>query len=695
MNNHHSRKLNRILTKIGIMPYFFDEYGRKIYAPFSVKKTIYTALSKQINAASLPLPPVRVFYQNQPHFIRLHSANGTKWNGQWQLVLENQQVFTGKIKRNCLQFFHPLPLGYHQLTVKCGKRVMKSTIIIAPQCCYQPPALQEKKKLWGAFIQLYTLRTDTNWGIGDFADLQQFIRELAPYQADFLGLNPIHSLFPANPEAASPYSPSSRRWLNIAYICVEALPEFKQNSQAQQWFQSETVQQQLKKLRALDWVNYAEVISLKLQGLAFAFAQFQKNKDPEKLTAFEEFIQRGGESLWGQAIFDALHHHLRQHFNHQWEWGDWESDYQDFHSERVQQFCQQHQQEIEFYLWLQFIADQQLEACYLECQSEQMNIGLYQDLAVGVAKGGAETWTNKSLYCFGVSIGAPPDIMAPKGQNWGLVPFNPHILQQQGYCPFIELVRANMQHCGAIRIDHIMSLLRLWWVKQGDSAVNGVYVRYPVDDLIAILALESQRNQCLVIGEDLGTVPKEIVQKLHRARVLSYKIFYFEVDQDQSRALQNYPYQSMATLSTHDLPTINGYWKGYDFELGERFGIYPDTQVVNLLKYQRIQTKEKILRRLKEERVKIDEGINTSINSVITKDFNHNLQQYVAKVNSALFGLQPEDWLNMTEPVNIPGTSTQYPNWRRKLSNTIQEIFTDPDIQRLLSCVNKIRKETY
>lgn len=270
---------------------------------------------------------------------------------------------------------------------------------------------------------------------------------------------------------------------------------------------------------------------------------------------------------------------------------------------------------------------------------------------------------------------------------------NPHVLKQQAYRPFIELVRANMSHCGALRLDHIMSLLRLWWIPKGDSAVNGAYIRYPVDDLIAILALESQRHQCLIIGEDLGTVPKEIVSKLKNAGILSYKIFYFEFDeQGKSRDLQHYPYQAMTTLSTHDLPTINGYWRGYDFELGEKFGVYPNSDILAILKQDRVNAKAKILQRLQEHNVEIAPEISEQLNSPVNTAFIHCLQTYVANVSSGLFGFQPEDWLGMTEPVNIPGTSTQYANWRRRLSVNLEEIFTDKDIQALLKEVNLIRK---
>lgn len=680
----------------GIMPYFFDERGRKIHAPLHIKKALLATFDGNLSSRTNPLPPVKILYQNQPHFLPLNTSDNKHFlQGKWQLHLENStRLIQGKVKKNRIDLPCDLPLGYHHLLLHTQKKTVECSLIVAPQRCYQPPELLEQKKLWGTFLQLYTLKSEQNWGIGDFGDLKAFLQKLQPYQADFLGLNPIHSLFPANPDSASPYSPSSRKWLNVIYIDINQLPEFQQSEAAQVWFNSTEIQQKLTKVRSENLVNYAEVVPLKLKGLRFAFEQFKQKPTALSQSAFAEFVRKGGESLKVQATFDALHAYLSERYTEQWGWDFWAQQYQDYRSEAVTRFCEQHADDIEFYTWLQFCADQQLADCDAVCKSQNMTIGMYRDLAVGVTGGGAETWHDKNLYCLNASVGAPPDILGPQGQNWGLTPMNPHILKRQAYRPFIELIRANMKHCGALRIDHIMSLLRLWWVPKGDSAVNGAYVRYPVDDLIAILALESQRHNCLIIGEDLGTVPKEIVGKLKNAGILSYKIFYFEFDeQGQSRDLQAYPYQAMTTLSTHDLPTINGYWRGYDFELGQKFGVYPNPHILDILKRDRINAKAKILQRLTEQGIAPEKGIDETLSSKVSKKFVHQLQTYTANVSSGLFGLQPEDWLDMTEPVNIPGTSMQYPNWRRKLTYTVNEIFADKDVQGLLKQVNACRKE--
>lgn len=696
-----NHKQQNVFTQAGIYPYFFDERGLRKYASNAVKQQILATLGNNIpvKMRKTCLPTVKIGYHNSPLYIRLYRSDQTKrYQGEWQIQLENgEQAYQGKIKKNILHLPSDLPLGYHQLKVTLvdGKTECCS-LIIAPRQCYQPPEIEQKQKLWGSCVQLYTLKSERNWGVGDFGDLQQFITEFQHNGGDFIGLNPIHSLFPANPEGASPYSPSSRRWLNIIYLDVAALPEFMQSAVAQQWFQSVEIQQQLTMLREQDWIDYSSVMALKLHGLKLAFAQFEQQPQATRLARFDQFLQQGGESLWQQATFDALHADFSQRFDHQWGWDCWAQEYQDYYSPEVSDFQCRQESEVRFYAWLQYCAAEQLADCYALCRKLGMPIGLYRDLAVGVTANGVETWCNKALFCLNASIGAPPDVLGPQGQNWGLAPMNPHVLQQQAYRPFIEIIRANMQSCGALRMDHIMCLLRLWWVKRGDSAKNGAYVGYPVDDLIAILALESQRHQCMIIGEDLGTVPKAIVSKLKNAAIFSYKIFYFEFDQQgESRARQDYPYQAMTTLSTHDLPTINGYWRGYDFELGQRFDVYPDAKILAILKKDRMYAKAKILKRLQQAEVRIPPDVNQTLQSACPLAFNHDLQRYVAVVNSALFGLQPEDWLGMSEPVNIPGTSTQYKNWRRRLNRTLTQVFNDPQVLTLLRDIAQLRKMNY
>lgn len=659
--------------------YFVDEHGHRVYAQPKVYQKIAKRLGLPKSRPILPL--VKVVKQGEAIFIPLFVADRTQnIHSQWHLRLESGEIISGKCKRNRIELPRDLPLGYHQLTLSA--HTAQCRLIVTPKTAFQPTALQQKQQLWGAILQLYTLRSDQNWGIGDFGDLQQFLTHIAEKGGDFIGLNPIHSLFPANPEGASPYSPSSRLWQNIIYIDVNQIEAFQQSPDAQQWFYSPDTQRQLNEARTKDYVDYAQVMWLKLTGLRLAYQHFKQQPQ----AAFDQFIADNGEALRIQGTFDALHQWLSDQFNEQWGWNVWAAEYQDYRTACVAQFQAEHSDLVRFYMWLQFVAEQQLKACNDLAKRLNMPIGFYRDLAVGVADNGAETWADKDLYVLEASVGAPPDIMAPQGQNWGLSPMHPEVLQARGYQPFIDLLRANMKHCGALRIDHILGFARMWWVAKGESAKNGAYVKYPLDDLLSILALESQRHQCLIIAEALGTVPKGMLESLAEKGILAYNIFYFEYDQHGSKPLANYPYHAMTTLSTHDLPTVQGYWKGYDFELGQKYGVYPNENVLNLLRHNRHCNKEAIRRAV--ESVQPLESDSAGI----TETFNHQLQSYVAATHSALFGTQPEDWLNMLEPVNIPGTSTEYPNWRRKLSKTTAGIFAEPSIQALLAEFERKRK---
>jgi 4-alpha-glucanotransferase len=344
-------------------------------------------------------------------------------------------------------------------------------------------------------------------------------------------------------------------------------------------------------------------------------------------------------------------------------------------------------------LFLQWIAAQQLELASNKATGAGMTIGLYRDLAVGVSEGSAEIWGNKDLYCTSASVGAPPDILGPLGQNWGLPPMDPRKLYEQAYQPIIDLFASNMASSGSLRIDHVMALLRLWWVVKGDHAKDGGYVYYPVDDLLGILALESHRNQSLVIGEDLGTVPEEIRSKLADNGVYSYRVFFFEQAEDGGFfSPSHYPVQSMSTLTTHDMPTLIGYWHCLDLELGKEIGLYPTEEILQTLYADRHENKQAILDTL-HGHGSIGDNVGRDVNHTgMNRDLNNGMQVHMAGGSSALLSLQLEDWLEMDKPVNIPGTFDEYPNWRRKLTENIESMFDRHDINELATKLTHARK---
>ncbi len=689
MQNKH---LEQAALAAGISPNYINAHGKPQSITVQTKQRLLDAMHSAPAAGSTPpVPVVQVFIHGKKKVLPVVG----KGNFQWQLTTEAGKHYQGEVSAGAnLPLPTGLALGYHALTLTQNKQQWQCRVIIAPARCYEPRALLEGKKLWGACVQLYTLRSDSNWGIGDFGDLKNMLDEVGSRGGAFIGLNPIHALYPANPESASPYSPSSRRWLNIIYIDVNAVADFHDSEEAQRWWQLPTTRESLRAARDAQWVDYATVTALKLEALRMAWQRFsQRKEDDEHCAAFKDFVQQEGESLYWQAAFDAIHANQVKEDEQRWGWPVWPEGYQDIHSPQVKAFCKTHADEVNFYLWLQWLAFTQFAECWQTSQGYAMPIGLYRDLAVGVAEGGAETWCDRELYCLKASVGAPPDILGPLGQNWGLPPMDPHVMRARAYGPFIDLLRANMKNCGALRIDHVMSMLRLWWIPYGETADQGAYVQYPVDDLLAILALESQRQKCMVIGEDLGTVPVEIVSKLRNSGVYSYKVLYFENDHEKNfRAPQAYPQQSMAVATTHDLPTLRGYWESGDLTLGKTLGLYPDEVVLRGLYLDRELAKQGLLDALHQHGCLPQRAGHKAARTPMSSVLNRGLQRYIADSNSALLGLQPEDWLDMAGPVNIPGTSYQYKNWRRKLAVSLEAMFADDKVNKLLRDLDRRRK---
>ncbi|MGU3415267.1 4-alpha-glucanotransferase [Enterobacteriaceae bacterium C34A] len=685
-----SKRLDNAAQAAGISPSYINAHGKPQSIGADTKRRLLDAMHHTAaKVAVTPVPNVLVFTHGKKMSLPVEGSG----EYHWMLTTEDGAQHQGNATAGkALNLPARLPEGYHTLTLTQSDHRWHCRVIIAPERCYEPQALKEGKKLWGSCVQLYTLRSEKNWGIGDFGDLKVMLPEIARRGGSFIGLNPIHALYPANPESASPYSPSSRRWLNVIYIDVNAVEDFGLSKEAQAWWKLPTTQQALKSARDAEWVDYATVTALKITALRMAWKGFSK-RDDDRMAAFRQFALSEGESLYWQAAFDALHAYQVKEDEMRWGWPAWPEAYQTIDSLEVKAFCQKHADEVDFFLWLQWLAYCQFAACWNVCQQHEMPIGLYRDLAVGVAEGGSETWCDRELYCLKASVGAPPDILGPLGQNWGLPPMDPHIIAARAYEPFIELLRANMQNCGALRIDHVMSVLRLWWIPYGETADHGAYVHYPVDDLLSILALESKRHQCMVIGEDLGTVPVEIVGKLRKSGVYSYKVLYFESDHEKTfRAPKAYPEQSMAVATTHDLPTLRGYWESGDLTLGKTLGLYPDEVVLRGLYQDRELAKQGLLDALhKYGCLPKRAGHKASLMSM-TDTLNRGMQRYIADSHSALLGLQPEDWLDMAGPVNIPGTSYQYKNWRRKLSTSLEAMFADETVNKLIKDLDKRRK---
>src|SRR5436190_836112 len=439
------------------------------------------------------------------------------------------------------------PATREALTRALGPMRKPARVKLEAGRCYEPELLAQGARVWGFMVQLYGVRSKRNWGIGDFGDLKALVEFAASRGAAVVGVNPLHAT------QGSPYSPSSRLALNFLYLDVEAIPEFGAGAAAQRLVKTKAFQRKLADLRKAPLVDYAGVAVLKRHVLERIF----RDAGP-KVAEPSTF-----------AIFEAL----REKLGGGWE--SWPREYRDPHSRAVRKFAKKNAPRVAFHEWVQRAARAQLEGVQVHAQRLGMPIGLYVDLALGADRGGAEVWADREAYALEATCGAPPDEFNPKGQDWGLPPYSPRALRACAYGPFIELLRANMPAGGALRMDHVMALSRLYWIPRGAKADRGGYVHYPADDLLAVLAAESSARKCLVIGEDLGTVSAELRTKLNRAGVLSYRPLLFEKAPDGEMAPpEAYPRDALVCVSTHDLPTWRGYWVEHDLELRDPDATY-------------------------------------------------------------------------------------------------------------------------
>jgi len=585
--------------------------------------------------------------------------------------------------------------GYHTLHVALDGLASEScALIVAPLSCHEPAILRDGGRLWGVAVQLYTLRSGRNWGIGDFADLAAVVRTCAEQGAAFVGLNPLHALFPGNPWQFSPYSPSSRLFLNVLYIAIEGVAEFAQCAEAQAMVHAAEFQAELARLRAAPCVDYPGVTRVKLRVLKLLHAHFRRDQSAQtslRAAQFQAYRAERGESLRRHALHDTIDEHMRSIDGHRyWGWPMWPEELRDPTHPGVQAFEKSHAESVEFHAWLQWLADEQLGEAQSLGRQLGMPIGLYGDYAVGVNPSGSETWSDQALYRKGAGVGAPPDALALMGQDWGIPPQDPYALVAARYRPFRNLIAANMRHFGALRLDHVMALFRQWWVPVGLGATEGGYVHYPLDDLMSVLALESERARCLVVGEDLGTVPDEMRRAMAEYAVYHYKVLLFEKHGDGSFLRpEQYVRRAIATVTTHDLPTLRGYWEARDLALRDRLQLFPGDEIRRHVFDERSRDRVQLLCALESTGLRPADARGGD--TPFSEELARAIQLYLARSAAALAVLQIEDLIGMTEPVNVPGTSSEHANWQRKITANIHDVFEDEATAQFLEDVQFAR----
>ena len=585
-----------------------------------------------------------------------------------------------------------LACGYYTLSAETGGKCCLVRLIVAPESVCQPKLLANGGRMNGLTMHLYSLRSERNWGIGDFTDLLNLMKYVAEKKLDFVGINPLHALFTSKPAFASPYSPSSREWLNPIYLDVEKVGAFTYNEQLKNWLAQPKIRQRIAALRVTETVTYTAVWACKRDALHMAFNAFEQDTGEaaaNERAAFEAFVLEKGKALQGLGLFEALDQYYSR--PGQVGWQSWPSEFHQPDGEAVEKFARSHEREIRFYMWLQWLCAEQLQEVNQAAAEYGVKLGIYGDLAVGVARGSADTWLNRQDYCMDVSVGAPPDPLGPTGQNWNLPPLNPSMLKHTGYEKFAHLLRENMRLYGVLRIDHVMALCRLWWVLNDKTADFGAYVHYDAEVTFAILALESQRNRCVIIGEDLGTVPDQARYLLKRYQVFSYKVMYFSKGWNGFQLPEEYPEQAITVISTHDVAPLAGYWIGKDLDTMFKLGTLPDAAAFQTALDEREHDKADLLDKLKYTGCL---GADVQMPAKADETLLAALHKYGALSRSKLYAVQLENLLGVIDNLNVPGVPDGYPNWAQKMPVSLEDFLQHRLMGGQLAIIDEVRMKT-
>ncbi len=708
--------LDRLSTLAGLDLSYWDLKGRECKASYHTKRALLGAMgfatgtegeardelrqleNRDWTRLLQPATVLRTLENGEPGVVSLNlPAHLAGKPLTWRIALDDGDVRCGKLQpRNLatlaarrvngtdtfrLSWPLPpsLPWGMHELQVEIGAQRSRSMLIVAPPHAFRPDWLKAGERKWGLACQLYGLQEATsqtsyfNAGIGNLTNLSQLASNVGANGGAAVGINPLHALFMSEPQRASPYSPSSRLFLNPLYLDITAIPEFS-NCENPATLMAATQGH----AAPSDLVDYPSVAATKLVALKALFAQFNKaqgnGSHSARLTDFDAFIKDRGKPLHDLATFQALE-------EHQGPPATWPDGFRQCDMPTVREFQDQHTDLCRFYQYLQFEADRQLALAAQQARTSGLAIGLYGDFAVGAAPDGAEVWSDPKSFARACVFGAPPDPFSDEGQDWGMPPLNPHHMSETGYQGFAALLHANMRHTGALRLDHVMWLERMFWIPHGGTAKDGAYVRYPRDDLLGVLALQSQRNKCLVVGEDLGTVPVGFRERMEPECVLSYRFLRFERFPDGLfQRPETYPRVALATPASHDLATLRGFWLGRDIEAMERAGLICDAEAANLQSNRARERVQLVAALVDQHSLAADFSTDKLLSDQDMEALTDGVHRFLGRTPSALIMVNIEDLAGVEHQANLPGTVDQYPNWRQRLPRNL----TPEDLHRRL-----------
>ncbi|MGE8165022.1 4-alpha-glucanotransferase [Paraburkholderia sp. NPDC080076] len=637
--------------------------------------------------------------------IALHVA-AIKSGIHYRIELESGSIIDGRFTAPKGEEALLAPIdeaGYHTLVIN-DQRV---TLAVAPPRCYTVADAwrtlhndddtgdnRPTPPLWGIAAQLYGLRRTGDGGIGDYSALAQIAVGSAKRGAHALAVSPTHAMFSAEPERFSPYSPSSRLWLNVTHIDPAAVFGADAAHAALEAAQAGDTWSKLERLPLIDWPN-AVVLKLKvLRTLYEHFCTHERAQHTPRALEFHGFCERAGRALEDHARFEALQAAQLSQEGGNGHWRNWPEALRDPRSPEVEAFAEANRHEVDFHLFLQWLAAKGLSHAQHAARDAGMAVGLIADLAVGCDSAGSHAWSYRDDMLQGVSVGAPPDLFNQAGQAWGLTTFSPRAMRTQGFSAFIDMLRAAFAHAGGIRIDHILGLRRLWLVPEGESARNGAYLRYPLEDLLRLIALESWRHRAIAIGEDLGTVPPGFRERLEEHGIAGIRVLWFEGAHDGKgfKPPSAWDRNAVGTTTTHDLPTVAGWWRGSDItwrnRIGQTMARADGRDPEEAAQEVRAQDRAELWRAFQQagvaapdvaapppDRAPVDEAL-----------------AFVAATPGPLVTFPLEDLLAQVEQPNLPGSIDEHPNWRRRVSVPIDELFEDDTFCDRLLAVDRARR---
>jgi 4-alpha-glucanotransferase len=641
--------------KLGIQTEYLDGQGHRHVTDKAALKIILDALP-----APLPhrfLGEAVVVRSGQPARTKLKQV--ATFPLRWKTVAGLKVIAEGETRDRVIVWPQDLPEGSYRLQLTdAASFTEQAPLIVAPPKAYGG----DFDRCWLLAVQLYGVRSARNWGIGDFTDLEGLIELASHLGADGVGLNPLHALFDDRPADCSPYSPNSRLFLNALYVDVERLPEFSPSAFA-------ASSGALARLRASDIVDYVAVAELKWRALRVAFENFRTHPDAGRRQDFERFRAERAPLLSRFACFEVLRHKFDKPW---WEWPEQWRQPDEAKCARLREGPDR--AEIEFVEFVQWTADRQLGACRDRAKALGMKVGLYLDVAVGVQADGFDAWNEQVAISRHLAVGAPPDPLNTAGQNWGLAGFNAAGLEIKSFEPYRETLRASMRYAGAIRLDHVLGLKRLYLVPHGFAADHGVYVQMPFEALLAATAQESVAHRCVVIGEDLGTVPEGFREQMADWGIWSYQVMMFERDDHgRFRDIDYYAPNALVTFNTHDLSTYAGWRSFSDLALKRSLGIDPGES--DDARWHALTMLTDVLR-----------------HHAIDRHDLYAVAGFLARTKSRLLAISLEDLLGVIDQPNIPGTVNEHPNWRRRLPLALDEIAAAIDVSALKTATRERRR---